>query len=229
MESASTSPHSVNHVFDPLIDKWNRFVVELDSMSTKIPKPYPVVDILSKKYLSNINSEILDIGCETGKNAASLLQDGHRVHILDIAPKAIEITVSNLEKLNLIKGVTSKILGKIEDLDPKIGPFNAVVGTYAFAFIHPNEFNEVMKQNVLGRVNDNGYFAGGFFGKEHIWSKNSNLTFVDSEFLHNLFSSEGFCICELYEEKKMVKTVWEGEQLFHTIAVIAQKNYKIEK
>lgn len=210
---------------DPLVEKWVQFIEKLHSNEKEVPEPFQVVDTLAQKYLkaNTSHNSILDVGCETGKNAAPLIKAGHKITLLDIAPNAIRYTQENLEKLGFAEGITESICGKIETLDPEYGPFKAVVGTYAFSFIPPKLFDEVMRKNVLNRIENEGYFAGGFFGTEHAWVKNPALSIVTSEQVRELFSSASFTICEMVEEKKLASTVSQGEQMFHTINVIAQR------
>lgn len=212
---------------DPDIEKWSRFIENFQQEQENIPKPFYAVDTLVRKYLQE-EAAILDIGCETGKNAACLIKKGHKVTILDIAPNAIHYTKENLRKMGLEQGIVECINGKIEMLDQKYGPFKAVIGTYVFSFIPPHLFQEVMKKNVLGRVENEGYFVGGFFGKEHAWAKKSNLTIVTQEKLKKLLTNAGFTICEIHEQKKEIPTVFNGQQLFHTITVIAKRTLPTE-
>lgn len=133
------------------------------------------------------------------------MQAGYKVTLLDIAPNALQYTHENLKELNLLEGVEESILGRIEDLDQKYGPFKAVVGMLTFSFIPPHLFEEIMKTNVLGRIEPEVYFAGGFFGEEHEWAKNPNLTIMTTEKVKIFFESQGFTICENKEIKKYQK------------------------
>jgi SAM-dependent methyltransferase len=190
----------------------------------KLLEPFTAVDILVRKYLAKEpSSSILDIGCEYGKNAIACLQAGHKVTLLDIEPDAVRESQENIQSLGLQNGIADSVICKIETLDLKYGPFKAVIGTYVFSFIPPELFDKVMKENVLGRVEQGGYFAGGFFGPTHAWSKNPMLTFVSSEKLETLFSSMGFIICEKEEEIHIRPTALGGWALFHTFTVVAKK------
>lgn len=213
---------------DPEVERWSNYIENFNGSTTEIPEAFFMVETLVSNYLKPelTSGLILDIGCETGKNAIPLIEAGYKVTLLDIAPNAIQYTKDNLETLGLESGIEESIIGKIETLDPKHGPFKAVVGTYVFSFIPPNLFDEVMKKNILGRVEQEGYFVGGFFGKEHSWAKEPNITAVTIEKLNHLFKSAGFSICEVDEHKQEVMTTFEGKQLFHIIAVIAQQTLK---
>ncbi|NGX60020.1 MAG: Ubiquinone biosynthesis O-methyltransferase [Chlamydiae bacterium] len=161
------------------VEKWSQFIEALQK-TKKIPKPFCAVDTLVREYLCQNKStrSILDIGCETGKNAISLVRAGHNVTLLDIAPNAIKYTLKNLQKMGLDHGVTDRITGKIETLDSKYCPFKAVVGTYVFSHIASGVFQQVIKENVLGRIEPGGYFAGGFFGMEHDWVQKPELSIL---------------------------------------------------
>lgn len=80
-----------------------------------------------------------------------------------------------------------------------------------------------MEENVFNRIEPNGYFAGGFFGKEHCWASNVNLSIMTQEKIKLLFESSGFVIRSVVETKKEINTILNGKQLFHTLAVVAQR------
>lgn len=208
------------------IAKWSRFVENFQQQSKEIPSPFQPVGRLAQFYLTMDSPyPILDVGCETGKNAYCLIKKGHKIVLLDITPKALEYTVKNLRQVDADNGILDTIIGKIEHLDSRVGPFKAVVGTYAFSFIAPSEFVEVMEENVLNRIVTNGYFVGGFFGEKHAWSNDPELTIVTTEKVKSFLIQRGFSIIELTEEKKKSATVLNGTKLFHTISVIAQKTF----
>lgn len=205
------------------VEEWSQFVERLNC--EPLPNPFRPVDTLVRLYLPQGSGEaVLDIGCETGKNAVPLIEKGYSVILLDIAPNAIRYSMENLQQRGLFHGVIGCINGKIEELDPKYGPFKAVVGTFVFSFIPPHLFEKVMRNNVLGRIEPEGYFAGGFFGENHVWANDPNLSILTSETLEELFSSMGFSICEMQEKTEAHKTVLNGQQIFHTIEVIAKRN-----
>jgi len=207
------------------VEKWSQFIEDLQK-TKKIPKPFCAIDTLVREYLWQNHStrSVLDVGCETGKNAICLIQAGHNVTLLDIAPNAIQYTQENLKKLELDHGVINRITGKIETLDSKYCPFKAVVGTYVFSYIASGVFQQVMKENVLGRIEPGGYFAGGFFGMEHDWAQKPELSILTQEKLKELFESMGFLICEMKEKKEVQSIISCGQQMFHTFEVIAQRS-----
>lgn len=194
-------------------------------MKGEIPPPFAAVRTLIEEYLGEMESDspILDVGCETGKHALPLIVTGEKVVLMDIAPNAIECTQENLKKKGRLGGVAGTISGKIEELDPKWGPFKAVVGGYVFSFVPRRRFEKMMRENVLGRIEPRGFFAGGFFGKEHAWAVNSQLCCVGEEELEALFGAAGFEICAIAENRKMEETVLDGEQCFHTIELVARR------
>lgn len=81
-----------------------------------------------------------------------------------------------------------------------------------------------MAKNVLGRIEPNGYFAGGFFGTNHDWAQNPDLSILTQEKLKAIFSSSGFAILEMTENTEEASTL-VGKQLFHTINVIAKRTF----
>lgn len=210
------------------VKKWNDFNKNLQNQTTtKIPSPFAPVETLAKKYLKQ-PCTILDVGCETGKNAACLIQHGHNVVILDMAPNAIQYTQENLKREGLDHGIEDSVISKIEDLPSKYGPFKAVIGTYAFSFIPPHLFEQTMKEKVFDRVEHDGYFVGGFFGAQHAWAVDPDLSILSAEKLKSLFSSHGFSILEMDEPIKETSTVLNGITKFHTINVIAHKTLNLD-
>jgi|GEM_PF-4506721 len=204
--------------------KWSRFIVQLQQKQKAIPKPFSPVAKLVQLYLPSYSQyPVLDIGCETGKNAACLIRGGHQVTLLDITHVAIQCTVQNLKKVGLEGGIAHTVIGGIEDLGPTQGPFKAIVGTYAFSFISPKSFQEVMQNNVLRKIEVGGYFAGGFFGPSHAWAKNPHLTIMTAKKIASFFREKNFVICDLQEKIKVSRTVRAGNQTFHTIEVIAKR------
>lgn len=202
---------------------WVDYIEALQSQRNgTIPPPFRPVKTLVFKYLKQ-PCTVLDIGCETGKNSAFLIKHGHKVVMLDIAPNAIYYTMENLKREGLDQGIQESIVSSIEELPYGYGPFKAVVGTYAFSFIPPHLFEQTMKENVLNRVEHGGYFVGGFFGKEHAWAANPELTILTVEQLEFLFHSQGFSILEISELIQEVKTPARGLTTFHTIHVISER------
>lgn len=213
--------------------RWDSFLIALQEKANSkfkaensVQDPYEPVQKLVEEYLEDCSEKhILDIGCEIGKNAIPFLKHGHTVSLLDICPKALAYTIENIRKRNLYDGVVDCIQARVKDLPKDIGPFDAVIGTYAFSFIPPDIFEEVMQENVLGNVKEGGYFAGGFFGKEHAWAVDPNLSLPTEESISNLFESMDFTILELTEVLEEGKeTVRKGPVSFHEFQVIARRN-----
>lgn len=208
---------------DSDVEKWTGYIEELQSlMQGKIPPPFAPVKTLAENYLKT-ESIILDIGCETGKNAAVLIQNGHKVVLLDVAPNALTYTVDNLQREGLDHGVVGSLNAKIENMEPDYGSFHAIVGTYAFSFIPPEIFAETMSEKIFDRIELGGYFAGGFFGEQHEWAKYADITVLTRDMLEALFAEADFKILEIVEEIEKSRTVSNNIVNFHTFHVIAQK------
>lgn len=104
--------------------RWSRFIEAFQQKTVTIPAPFFAVKALASAYLeADGGYSILDIGCETGKNAKCLIESGHKVTVLDIAPRAVQYTVQNLKNEGLGDGVEDAIIGPIERLDSRLGPF----------------------------------------------------------------------------------------------------------
>lgn len=210
------------------VEKWDNFIEQLYEQSQgKTLKPFSAVQVLVRDYLWQIDSHnpVLDIGCETGKNAICLIEAGHNVVLVDIARKAIFYTQENLKKLNLDYGVVDTCNMPIETLDSQYSPFKAIVGTYVFSFIHPKIFKQVMKEKIFDKIEIGGYFAGGFFGPEHSWANDPTITIMTREEVEKFFVLMGLSICFIEETNKMEMTVAGVEKLFHTFRIVAQRIY----
>jgi SAM-dependent methyltransferase len=222
---------------DDLSSRWDLFIVKQQSRwnvesgeSFSVQAPYAPIETLATKYLKEtVPLNILDIGCELGKNAIPFLERGDSVTILDVSPAAIEHTTNNLKHRGLFDRVVDVLNVSIESLPDEYGSYDAVVGTYVFSFISPEIFEDVMKANVLGRVKPGGYFAGGFFGKKHGWAKDESISISTEEEIRDLFSSMNFTILDLESVIKEGNTVSNGVVAFHDIRVIAQRQFQAEE
>ncbi len=58
-----------------------------------------------RRHLPPAPAEVLDVGGATGVHAAWLVEDGHRVHVIDLAPRHVERVRSDLGPL----GVTAEV------------------------------------------------------------------------------------------------------------------------
>jgi 2-polyprenyl-3-methyl-5-hydroxy-6-metoxy-1,4-benzoquinol methylase len=58
-----------------------------------------------RRHLPSARAEVLDVGGATGVHAAWLAEDGHRVHVIDLAPRHVERVRSHLGPL----GVTADV------------------------------------------------------------------------------------------------------------------------
>ena len=172
-------------------------------------------------YLDN-DSHVLDLGSETGKNAIHLLKGGHRVTLLDISQNAIEYSLKNIEDLGLSRGVVNSVVCGVEEFDTT-SSYDAVVGTFVFSFIHPDNFEDVMDK-ILGLVKEGGYFAGHFFGPNHSWAIHPALAILSKDEVETFFKERHFEVVELDERDGQPETVNNGLQRFHQTMVVAKKS-----
>ncbi|MES2274286.1 MAG: class I SAM-dependent methyltransferase, partial [Chlamydiota bacterium] len=208
---------------DPNVYKWTNFIEALQSQEGgKIPPPFPPVELLAEKYLQP-GSVVLDIGCETGKNAASLIKNCHKVVLLDIASNALSYTIANLSREGLSHGVLDSLNVQIEEFQLEHAPFQAVIGTHAFSFIPPKLFDATIKKKIFDCIEIGGYFVGGFFGEQHAWADRPEMSIFSFERLETLFISSGFRLIELSEVTQEERLTISGEFVrFHTFNIIAQ-------
>lgn len=79
---------------------------------------------------------------------------------------------------------------------------------------------------MLDRVEPNGYFVGGFFGKQHVWANNPELNIFTVEKLEAFMTSPGFSFINIKEEFEDAPIKTNDRAKFHTIELIAQKILK---
>lgn len=208
--------------------QWNSFIEKLWRERGEHQNPHPVVERLLDNHLhhdaSGIEtSSVLDLGCELAKNAKPFARRGWSISLIDISPRAIELSRRILSPL--LRG-EAKILSadaiSLTQLSPGQGNYRAVVGTYVFSFVPCCRFEEVMK-NIFSYIQKNGYFAGGFFGDRHGWVHKFDYTFIKREELVKLFTTSGFILYELSVEDRMTRLVDGATSRFHTLEVIAQR------
>jgi ubiquinone/menaquinone biosynthesis C-methylase UbiE len=75
-----------------------------------------------RRHLPPPPAEVLDVGGGTGVHAAWLVEDGHRVHVVDLAPRHVERVRSDLGRL----GVTAEV-GDARHLGVDDGTYDVVL------------------------------------------------------------------------------------------------------
>ncbi len=87
-------------------------------------------------------------------------------------------------------------------------------------FCSPDKFHGLWNK-IVNALNPGGYFAGDFFGPNHVWSENAEMTFLTKDQIHTLFKPLN--IEYFIEEEGIRRTALMGMQHCHTFSVIAGK------
>lgn len=175
--------------------------------------------LLYTKAISLFNSKsqvAMDLGCGVGTEVADLLQRGFTVHALDQEFQAIDL-------------VTAKASNYVDRLQTYVMPFEllrewpAVDFLYSFhalPFCNRIHFDQVVNRSV-GSVVPGGLYVASFFGFEDEWVVANKVVGISGEELRSKL--HGFEVLHFEEDKKIGKTVMNGEKMWHTIEVIAQR------
>lgn len=160
--------------------------------------------------------------CESGQDPLFWAREGTTVSILDGTPHAVAITVFRLAQSGSLDQLNTIYVCKMEAIPDDLGMYHAITGTAAFPFILPDQFR-AMENKILSHVIPNGYFAGHFFGPEHEWAVQENMTFISLEDLDRLLKERDFEIVYIEKIKKTKETEYKGAVYWHKIRVIAKK------
>jgi hypothetical protein len=201
-------------------EKWGQFIDQARSWK----KPSAAAQQLAETLSQAEPKHIFVVGCESGKDPLFLASKGHNVSILDGTPHAVAITCLRLAEHNALPQLKNALVCNLEAIPNDLGTFDVVSGSAVFPFIAPENFVETMTQHIFSHIVPSGYFAGHFFGPEHAWASNPNMTFIQVEKLQDLFQNNGFEIVWLNESKTIHTTVFHGEIPWHEIQLIAKRN-----
>ena len=154
----------------------------------------------------------IDLGCGTGADTQFLLSKGFEVTAIDNQEQVKEIFKNkeiNTEKLDIKIGDFSKI---------EIPNADLLLANMSLFFVTENF--ELFIQNLLNKVNQNGFFIANFLGEEDEWAESK--TTVKKDELLNYFKD--FKMLYFSEEKYYKKTARGINKFWHVYSVIAQKN-----
>lgn len=157
------------------------------------------------------NKKAVDLGCGTGVDTQFLLSHGFEVTAIDNQSQVEEIFQNkslNTEKLKLIIDDFSKI---------EIPNADLILANMSLFFVTENF--DFFIQNLLTKVNSNGFILANFLGEEDEWAKRK--TTVKKDELLDYF--KGFKMFYFSEEKYYKKTADGINKFWHVYTVIAQK------
>lgn len=197
---------------------WERHYVHLKGKN--IPPAATLSKALSlfeqDKGVSDENFAI-DLGCGNGIDTLTLLNQGWQVLAVDKEQEALSQLMANVP--TELMGSCATLLSSFEDLNnlPQTRLINA---TFSLPFCQPGAFGR-MWDAIIKSLIPGGRFAGHFFGNDDSWSGNPDMTFLNADVLHSLFS--GFAIEAFQEVNKPGKTVSGSEKHWHVFHVVAKK------
>ena len=177
-----------------------------------------------------------DLGAGAGNETMYLLEKGWDVIAVDIDPYSIE-TIRERYK-ELINNTETGSKEKPGSLDARLIPMqrmelkpdslDLVNASLSLPFIPRAEMKGVWIK-IVKALRDGGVFTGNFFGPEHAWRNNPNLSFYSLEEIKNEFLKDSNLeIKDIFEEKKATRVAVGGTVLFHTITVIVQKKGNVK-
>jgi SAM-dependent methyltransferase len=157
----------------------------------------------------------MDLGCGVGTEVADLLQRGFTVHALDQESSAIDL-------------VKAKTVGFADRLLTYVMPFELMrdwpsvdflYSFHALPFCNRTYFDEVVNRSIKS-ITPGGLYVASFFGFEDEWVVAGKVVGISSDEVRSKL--HGFEILHFEEDKKLGKTVMNGEKMWHTIEIIAQ-------
>lgn len=180
------------------------------------------------KYLVSMDTDhqlktVFALGCGSGRDPLNWTAHGSDVTVLDGTPHAVAITCLRLADRGVLSQLSGALACSLQVIPDDVGFFDVVTGSLVFPFLPPEDFRSVMSDKVLSHVAPSGYFAGDFFGPEHSWAENQDMTFLSSDELIDFFTQNGFEIVYFNDIHKMQQTAFNGIIPWHEIQIIAKK------
>ena len=174
-----------------------------------------VSGLISKFFNYKYNEKLtgnkaVDLGCGTGSDTEFLISKGFKVTAIDSDEQVKDILdkkITNKTNLDIVIGDFSKI---------EISKADLILANMSLFFVKDN-FDEFLK-NLLQRVDEKGFIAANFLGKEDDW--NGKRTTIEKEKLLEYFKN--FNINYFSEEKYYKDTALGKNKFWHVYTIIAQ-------
>ena len=159
---------------------------------------------------------VLDLGAGALVDSKYLLSQGFKKVI------AVDDDLAAEEKSQEIKDTHfSFVKTKFENYTYPPETYDLINGQYAFSFIQPDQFFDVMS-DVFGSLKKNGIITGQIFGDRDGWNvSGSGKSFLTRQQFDKLFST--FSIIKIHEEEKDDKTALGKPKHWHLFHFIAKK------
>lgn len=165
----------------------------------------------------------IDLGCGVGNEAAVLLNHGWEVWAVDGQSKAIQMIKERADIKDPEKLVLTVASFEDATLWNGLPEVDFIYASYALPFSKREKFYDVWA-NIVQKLNQNGRFAGHFFGLNYRGFNNEEIkemTFLTKDEILHLF--QGFEI-EYFQEIEKDDESGTGHTIHsHIFEVIAQK------
>ncbi len=157
----------------------------------------------------------VDLGCGAGVETLDLLRRGWRVVAIDAQPAAIDY-VRNRVPAELLPRLETDVASFT---DVRLPDADFVWSGLSLSFCPRVAFGDLWRK-VVECLRPGGRIACDIFGDRHVWSTNTELTFLRSPEVHALI--EPLDVEYFVEEEEQRPTVFEGLQHWHAFLIIAR-------
>ncbi len=203
-----------------LIKPWEKYY-QVNKNKSARPLIVESLDYVLQSQKNHLNSvtklTALDLGTGTGNEVIYLLNQGFHVTGVDILNDSKEIIYQQINEHQKTSFVfINSDFAKFDFLSK----YDLVWSYLSLPFCNKNDFLKVV-QNSIESVNDNGVFAGSFFGEMDEWVLNNKVNGLSKSQLESLFSD--MIICHLIEKKEIRKSVMQNDKQWHYFEIIAKK------
>jgi hypothetical protein len=156
-----------------------------------------------------------DIGCGSGHDSSYFAYNGYKVNAIDYNETSI-----NVVKEMQASRITPIKMDFTENPMPKC---HVAYANYVMSFIPPEKFITTWKNHVVSQILPNGIYVGNFFGPKHEWYPDPYMSFFNKQQVEELFEKDFKSKIVIKEKTVTVKTADNGQKLFHTLKVVAEK------
>ena len=176
---------------------------------------------LAERREATDDLQAVDLGAGAGNDTRFLLAAGHRVHSVEPDPFAVAV----IEECARQQGTSERLevqQATFETMELPERAFDFANASLSLPFAAPATFDRVWDE-IADSLVAGGVFSGDFFGPEHQWADNPDMTILNEDQVRALFSRHPFEILELDERKRETNLANGGTAMFHTYSVIAAR------
>ncbi len=198
---------------------WSRYFKH--SREFKVPgsAAKQAVKYWRKLYAEKPLSNVLDLGCGTGRDTLYYLRLNAYVTAVDYRQEALDILVSRVKDAYKNHLITRMQSWQNIKLDKN---YDVVSATLSLPFIPKEYFSQALK-NILSQIPSGSIFSANFFGNKHEWNVAANhiMTFVSRDELKTYFKE--FDLLVLDETDRKTSTASDGLSRWHQFDVVAAR------